>query len=81
MGIKSYNLQDKGTGEDGIMGEIKTNLLKAAMELSEKCESYKELIERLKNEGKSISEIEKAVMEFTRINNLYTSIEKAVRKY
>ena len=63
------------------MDEIKKNLLKAERELSEKCESYRQLIERLKNEGKSMSEIEKAVMEFMRINDLHTSIEKAVKKY
>lgn len=63
------------------MEEIKKNLLKAERELAEKCELYKELIERLKNEGKSMSEIERAVMEFLRINNLHSSIEKVVKKY
>lgn len=63
------------------MEEFKKNLLKAERELAEKCELYKELIERLKNEGKSMSEIERAVMEFLRINNLHSSIEKVVKKY
>ncbi len=66
------------------MDEIKKNLLKAERELSEKCESYRQLIERLKNEGKSMSEIEKAVMEFMRINNegkSMSEIEKAVMEF
>ncbi len=63
------------------MEEIKKNLLKAERELAEKCKSYKELIEHLKNEGKSMSEIEKAAMEFVRINKLHSSIEKVVKKY
>ncbi len=40
------------------MYEIRKNLLMAERELSEKCKSYKGLIEQLKNEGKSMSEIE-----------------------
>ncbi len=62
------------------MDEIKRNLLKAERELSEKCELYKDLIERLKSEGRSMSEIEKVVKEFMIINNLYTSIKKAVHE-
>lgn len=76
-----YQLYNKESGEDNFMYEIRKNLLMAERELSEKCKSYKGLIEQLKNEGKSMSEIEKEIMEFITVNNLYTAIEKAVRKY
>ncbi len=59
--------------------EVEQCLLKVQKDLEEIIESPSELIDRLKQEGKSMSEIEQAVLELTRIQSVYDSVEMALR--
>lgn len=61
------------------MREIREHLLRAQRELERRFESPSELIERLKREGKSMGEIEYAVLELNRIKGAYDSVETALR--
>ena len=61
------------------MLEVEQCLLKIQKDLEEIIESPSELIDRLKQEGKSMSEIEQAVLELTRIQSVYDSVEMALR--
>ena len=62
-----------------VVQDIKEHLLQAQHDLEGKCESTSELIDRLRAEGKSMSEIEQAVLELTRIQSVYDSVEMALR--
>ncbi len=61
------------------MLEVERCLLKVQKYLEEIIESPSELIDRLKQEGKSMSEIEQAVLDLTRIQSVYDSVEAALR--
>lgn len=61
------------------MQGIRKHLLQAQHDLEGKCESTNELIDRLREEGKSMGEIEQAVLELTRIQSVYDSVEMALR--
>ena len=61
------------------MKEIKGQLLKAKHNLEKKYESPNELIARLKEQGKSMGEIENARLELNRIGGVYDSVVTAVR--
>lgn len=61
------------------MLKVERSLLKVQKDLEEIIESPMELIERLTSEGKSMSEIEQAVLELTRIQGVYDSVETALR--
>ena len=61
------------------MQGIRKHLLQAKQDLRGKCEPASELIDRLRLEGKSISEIEEALLKLNRIRGVYDSIETALR--
>ena len=61
------------------MLEVERGLLKVQKYLEEIIESPSELIDRLKQEGKSMSEIEQAVLELTRIQGVYDSVGVALK--
>ena len=61
------------------MKEIKEQLLKAKHNLEKKYEPPNELITRLKEEGKSMGEIENAILELNRIGGVYDSVVTALR--
>ena len=61
------------------MLEIERSLLKVQKDLEEIIESPMELIERLTSEGKSMSEIEQAVLELTKIQGVYDSVHMALK--
>lgn len=61
------------------MNEIRKQLLQVKSELERRYESPNELIERLKNEGKSMSEIEQTVLMMNRIGGVYDSVVTALR--
>lgn len=61
------------------MKEIKGQLLKAKHNLEKKYESPNELIERLKEQGKSMGEIENAILELNRIQGVHDSVITALR--
>ncbi len=61
------------------MREIRDHLLQAQRGLGRIIESPTELIERLKSEGKSMGEIEYAVLELNRIKGAHDSVETALR--
>ena len=66
-------------GVRNLMKEIKGQLLKAKRNLEDKYESPSELIERLKEQGKSMGEIENAILELNRIGGVYDSVVTALR--
>ena len=61
------------------MKEIREQLLKAQHNLEKKYESPNELIARLKEQGKSMGEIENAILELNRIGGVYDSVVTALR--
>lgn len=61
------------------MKEIREQLLKAKHNLEKKYESPNELIARLKEQGKSMGEIENAILELNRIGGVYDSVVTALR--
>lgn len=61
------------------MQGIRKHLLQAQHDLEGKCESTNELIDRLRAKGKSMGEIEQAVLDLTRIQGGYDSVETALR--
>lgn len=61
------------------MKEIKEQLLKAKHNLEKKYEPPNELITRLKEEGKSMGEIENTILELNRIGGVYDSVVTALR--
>ena len=61
------------------MKEIKGQLLKAKHNLEKKYESPNELIERLKEQGKSMGEIENAILELNRIRGVHDSVITALK--
>ena len=61
------------------MREIREHLLQVQRGLGRRMESPTELIERLNNEGKSMGEIEYAVLELNRIKGAHDSVETALR--
>lgn len=61
------------------MDRIRKYLLQAQRDLEQKFELPSELIERLKSEGKSMGEIESAILELNRIQGIYDSVITALR--
>ena len=61
------------------MLNTRNELLKIRHDLQQKIESPSELIDRLRAEGKSVWEIEQAVLKMNRIQGAYDSIETALR--
>lgn len=61
------------------MQGIRKHLLQAQHDLEGKCESPSELINRLRAEGKSMREIEQALLKLNRIQGAYDSVEMALR--
>ena len=61
------------------MKEIRKQLLQAQRELQGKYESPSEVIERLKNEGKSMGEIEQEILKMNRIQGVYDSVVTALK--
>ena len=62
-----------------VMQGIRKYLLQAQHDLKEKYESPSDLIDRLRSEGKSMGEIERAVLKMNRIQGAYDSVETALR--
>ena len=58
---------------------IRKYLLQAQHDLKEKYESPSDLIDRLRSEGKSMGEIERAVLKMNGIQGAYDSVETALR--
>ena len=58
---------------------MRNELLKIHHELQQSIESASDLIERLQAEGKSMGEIERAILKMTRIQGAYDSVETALR--
>lgn len=61
------------------MENIKKQLLLIQQELEHGYEPLNELIYRLKHEGKSMGEIEQAILKMNRIQGAYDSAETALR--
>ncbi len=61
------------------MNKIRKQLLQAQQGLEGKYESPSEVIERLKNEGKSMGEIEQVIMEMNRIQGACDSVATALK--
>ncbi|MFR7897397.1 hypothetical protein [Turicibacter sanguinis] len=61
------------------MQDIRKHLLQAEHDLRGKCEPASELIDRLRSEGKSMGEIEQALLNLNRIQGAYDSVETALR--
>ncbi|MTP77673.1 hypothetical protein GMB70_03230 [Turicibacter sanguinis] len=61
------------------MQGIRKHLLQAQHDLKERYESPSNLIDRLRSEGKSMGEIERAVLKMNRIQGAYDSVETALR--
>ncbi|MTP73127.1 hypothetical protein GMB80_09310 [Turicibacter sanguinis] len=61
------------------MQGIRKHLLQAQHDLKERYESPSDLIDRLRLEGKSMGEIERAVLKMNRIQGAYDSVETALR--
>ena len=61
------------------MKEIREQLLKAKHNLEKKYESPNELIARLKEQGKSMGEIENAILELNHIRGVHDSVITALR--
>ena len=61
------------------MQGIRKHLLQAQHDLRGKCEPASELIDRLRSEGKSMGEIEQALLNLNRIRGAYDSVETALR--
>ena len=61
------------------MQGIRKYLLQAQHDLKEKYESPSDLIDRLRSEGQSMGEIERAVLKMNRIQGAYDSVETALR--
>ncbi|MDB8437393.1 hypothetical protein GMA43_13005 [Turicibacter sanguinis] len=61
------------------MQGIRKHLLQAQHDLRGKCEPAGELIDRLRSEGKSMGEIEQALLNLNRIQGAYDSVETALR--
>lgn len=61
------------------MREIRKQLLQAQRDLQSRYETPHELIERLRVEGKSMKEIEKAFFEMNRLKGVCDSVETALR--
>ena len=61
------------------MQGIRKHLLQAQQDLRGKCEPASELIDRLRSEGKSMGEIEQALLNLNRIQGAYDSVETALR--
>ena len=61
------------------MQGIRKYLLQAQHDLKERYESPSDLIDRLRSEGKSMGEIEYAVLELNRIKGAHDSVETALR--
>ena len=61
------------------MLNTRNELLKIRHDLQQKIEPPSELIDRLRAEGKSVWEIEQAVLKMNRIQGAYDSIETALR--
>ena len=53
--------------------------MKIHHDLQQSIESASDLIERLQAEGKSMGEIERAILKMTRIQGAYDSVETALR--
>ena len=61
------------------MQGIRKHLLQAQHDLKERYESPSNLIDRLRSEGKSMGEIEQALLNLNRIQGAYDSVETALR--
>lgn len=61
------------------MQGIRKYLLQVQHDLEKRYESPSDLIDRLRSEGKSISEIEEALLRLNRIRGVCDSIETALR--
>ena len=61
------------------MQGIRKHLLQAQHDLRGKCEPASEPIDRLRSEGKSMGEIEQALLNLNRIQGAYDSVETALR--
>ena len=61
------------------MREIRRQLLQAQRDLQSRYEAAQDLIDRLRSEGKSMSEIEGALFEMNRLKGVYESVETALR--
>ncbi|MDB8551908.1 hypothetical protein [Turicibacter sanguinis] len=61
------------------MQGIRKHLLQVQHDLEKRYESPSELIDRLRAEGKSIREIEQALLKMNRIQVIYASVETALR--
>ena len=61
------------------MQGIRKHLLQAQHDLRGKCEPASELIDRLRSEGKSMGDIEQALLNLNGIQGAYDSVETALR--
>ncbi|MDB8554038.1 hypothetical protein [Turicibacter sanguinis] len=61
------------------MQGIRKHLLQVQHDLEKKYESPSELIDRLRVEGKSMGEIEQALLKMNRIQGAYDSVGTALR--
>ena len=61
------------------MREIRKQLLQAQRDLQSRYETPHELIERLRVEGKSMKEIEKALFEMNRLKGVCDSVDTSLR--
>ncbi|MDB8553024.1 hypothetical protein [Turicibacter sanguinis] len=61
------------------MQGIRKHLLQVQHDLEKRYESPSELIDRLRTEGKSIREIEQALLKMNRIQVIYASVETALK--
>ncbi|MDB8553237.1 hypothetical protein [Turicibacter sanguinis] len=61
------------------MQGIRKHLLQVQHDLEKRYESPSELIDRLRAEGKSMGEIEQALLKMNRIQVIYASVETALR--
>ena len=61
------------------MREIRRQLLQAQRDLQSRYEAPQDLIDRLRSEGKSMSEIEGALFEMNRLKGVYEAVETALR--
>ncbi|MCU7195566.1 hypothetical protein [Turicibacter sanguinis] len=61
------------------MQGIRKYLLQVQHDLEKRYESPSELIDRLRAEGKSMGEIEQALLKMNRIQVIYASVETALK--